>query len=61
MCHRIMKIICRVLARYRMLIQHEAKPLVGADLYIRPQCIVLAYNIVCHLIDGNDHYMAQGG
>ena len=28
---------------------------------IRPQCIVLAYNIVCHLIHGNDHYVAQGG
>ena len=31
-----------------------------ADLYIRPQCIVLAYNIVCHLIHGNDYYVAHG-
>ena len=37
------------------------RKLVGADLYIRPQCIVLAYNIVCHLIHGNDHYVARGG
>ena len=37
------------------------RKLVGVDLYIRPQCIVLAYNIVCHLIHGNDHYVARGG
>ena len=37
------------------------RKLVGADLYIRPQCIVLAYNIVCHLIHGNNHYVARGG
>ena len=30
------------------------RKLVGADLYIRPQCIFLAYSIVCHLVHGND-------
>ena len=30
------------------------RKLVGVDLYIRPQCTVLAYNIVCHLIHRND-------
>ena len=34
---------------------------VGADLYIHPQRIVLAYNIVYHLIHRNDHYVAQDG
>ena len=31
------------------------------DLYIRLQYIVLAYNIVYHLIHGNDYYVARGG
>ena len=61
MRHIIMQTICRVLARYYVLIQRTPKPLVGADLYIRPQYIVLAYNIICHLIHENDYYVAHGG